>query len=226
MMTTDLARHEERAQRGILEFADEMTLIRDQNLYPNANGTTDGDPAWKAYCQERWGMGHKYVNDVIIAAPVIRRRDETAADGRRLSVSAARRVATLDVEVQNAILDETTDRDEVQTKATAAKNAVKAGLPVEAQIEAAQAIPTKPKAKKRKAQKSRFIKLLGPAWTHLQDSAIYVQTNTLSEMENDWGWVVLERMKLELERIQDQLHRPITVRDVDAEAAFLLGEAS
>ena len=97
-------------ENGILAFADGAQIIREGKLYPNANSQTDGDPAWAVYCKSRWGMSGAVVNDLIRAAPVLRRRGETVAAGNRLSVGAARRVASLDEAVQDAILDATTNR--------------------------------------------------------------------------------------------------------------------
>lgn len=221
-----LAQHEERAQHGILAFAEEMTVIRDQKLYPNANRSTDdGDPAWAAYCKGRWGMSKNYVDDVIQAAPVLARRSQTHADGMRISVGAAKRVATLDESVQDAIFSQTTVRDEVAVRAKAARNVAKAGLPVEAQIEAAAAVPVKPKKRKFKLSDSKLVRRLSPAVWHAEDAANFINSDyQMTDSENDYAWKAVADLRFAAQRIEERLYKPRHVRDWDDEAASILSE--
>jgi hypothetical protein len=106
--SAELTRREERAQHGIIEFAEELQVIRDKNLYPNA-GQTD---AWESYCKERWGQSDRMIRKIIAVAPVLKRRAATTdASGNLVSakptmVSAATEVATIDSPtVQDEILD-------------------------------------------------------------------------------------------------------------------------
>lgn len=79
-----------------MEFAEEMQIIRDEKLYPNAGQTN----AWKTYCKERWGMSLGIVERHIRALPVLKRLSPTA----RVSLGAAEAIATLPEPVQNAIV--------------------------------------------------------------------------------------------------------------------------
>lgn len=225
-----LAWHEERAQRGILEFAEELRVIRDERLYPNAARATgsgaDDEKPWAVYCRGRWNMTGRHVNKIILAAPVIARQMERGHPVASLhgGVWAATIVATLDVAVQDAILDSSTTGNDVAAKAKAVRKVAKAGLSVDAQIAAAEAIAaTPPKKKKPKVKASRFVELLGPALHHVQVAADYAQTTELDAMENDWGWDWLDRIERHVERLRDKMYRPLNVRDVDAEAAVFLG---
>lgn len=168
-------------------------------------------------------MSGTYVDDIIRAAPVLRRRAQTAVADGRLSVNAASRVANLDVEVQDAILNETTNADEVRAKAKAARDVARAGLSVNEQIKAVDAVRSAKKKKHKTTMKSsKFVKLLGPAWGSLTDAANYAQTNVLTPMENDWAWEVINRMRYQLERLDDRVTKPSVLGDMDEMAAFLL----
>src|ERR1700754_2543989 len=100
---TELAQREERAERGIDQFAEEMQAIRDtvqpdgtKGLYPGA-GTNSDDP-WGTYCKTRWNLSRSIVDERIRAMPVLKR---FAGESRaNLSVKKATTVATLPVAVQ------------------------------------------------------------------------------------------------------------------------------
>jgi nucleotide-binding universal stress UspA family protein len=115
----ELYAREQRAQDGVLQFAEEMQAIRQGDLYPNA-GKTD---AWKTYCQDRWGMSERNVRRVIAALPVMQRTHASA--GTVPTISAAEAVADLPEPVQDAILDDAPKRDVVKARAKAAQKAIK-----------------------------------------------------------------------------------------------------
>lgn len=117
MKQSELALCEELAQGGIIQFAEQMQRIRDERLYPNAG--EHGDDPWATYCRERWSLSKSQVDGTIRALPVLRRI--SVDDVHRIPVSAAASVATLPESVQDAILAETTNRDEVKQKAKAAR---------------------------------------------------------------------------------------------------------
>lgn len=225
--TTELARREARAQHGIIEFAEEMQAIRDNNLYPGAKQTPD---AWKVYCKERWGQSSKTVDETIRAAPVLRRRttDDGVARGA-VSVNAATVVATLPEKVQDAILDTTEKRDDVKAKAKAARQVVKQVQEREGRdatdeelIEAAAAVKPKPKPK-AKRKHSKFSRHLEAAYYEIQVAADVAQGDVLSDVENDYGWNRVEKIAYELERIKEKLYQPEFVKDPDEAFAELLG---
>ena len=151
MTNAELAAREERAQTGVLQFAEEMQAIRDGRLYPNA-GKKQGD-SWGAYCKERWGLTSGAVDQTIVALPVLQRLN-TAAPGGGIGVSAAAAVASLPEGVQDAILEGRPKRDVVKARAKAARQAAKKAehrgrqVTDEEQIAAAkQAKVAKPKPK-------------------------------------------------------------------------------
>jgi len=146
MAMDDLRAHERRAQEGVLQFAEEMQMIREQTLYPRA-GQKD---AWKSYCQERWGMSESMVRKTIQAAPVLRRINDPARGRRMTDVHSACAVATLPEPVQDAILADAPKRDMVKARAKAARFAAKRGKDEAGQIKAAE--KAKPSAKPPKSR--------------------------------------------------------------------------
>lgn len=146
MSTSELARHEERAQHGIIEFAEEMQAIRNVKLYPKA-GQKD---AWKTYCQERWGMSESSVKAAIQAMPVIKR---LASDGVAVAVTTAAAVATLPEKVQDAILEDSPKRDTVKARAKAARSEIKRAEKVGKAVDEAKVIAKAMKAKPSKPRK-------------------------------------------------------------------------
>lgn len=139
----ELALHEERAQHGIIEFAEEMQTIREKKLYPNA-GKTD---AWASYCKERWGMAESSVRQTIAALPVLQRLSD-APSVAGIGVKAAAAVATLPESVQDAILADAPKQKVVTARAKAArqvqKKAEKRGEPVDETVMAKAALAAKP----------------------------------------------------------------------------------
>jgi hypothetical protein len=140
---SELTDREQRAQEGVLQFAEEMQAIRGDGkpvddggsaLYPNA-GKKD---AWKTYCGDRWGMSPSYVGRVILAAPVIGRMSETV--GLSPNVSSAATVATLPIPVQDAILADTPKRDVVKARAKAARKVEKRAKRHEVEADSAEMI--------------------------------------------------------------------------------------
>lgn len=235
MSGTELARHEARAQHGIIEFAEEMTIIRDGNLYPNAGETNGGKlEPWATYCKERWGMGKDAVDKIIRARSVLERRSRSAAP-RATTISAAAEVATLPDEVQDEILDNAEKRDDVRAKAKAARkvaetaeqNGLSEDETVEAQIAAANAVKAKPKKAKKSKKHSKFTSNLEQAYYFLEQAADIAQGETLSDVENDYGWNRVAKIEYELGRLREKLYRPEVVKDADDEFAELLsGETS
>lgn len=226
--TTELARREERAQGGIIQFAEEMQAIRDEDLYPGA-GTNSGDP-WGTYCNQRWGLSRGRIDDMIRARPVLERfaRDSRANP----SVEKAKTVATLSVAVQDAILTddpEAVAEDDVKAKAKAVRKVAKAAATEgrettdEELIAAAAGVKsTRPKPKHRK-KSSKFTSRMEKAYYEIQQAADIAQGDTLTDAENDYGWNRVAKMRYELDRIEERLQRPEIVRDADEEFAELLG---
>lgn len=226
MSSTELARREERAQGGIIQFAEEMQAIRDENLYPGAKQAPD---AWKSYCKERWAMGESTVNDAIRALPVLRRyltAEISAVD--MPSVSAAASVALLPESVQDAILSAAPKRSTASDKAKAARKVQKRIEQNEGReatddelIAAASAV--KPPTRKPKAKHtSRFTGLLAKATAFAEDAADYAQSNVLSDVENEYAWSRVEKLRYHADRIAEVLNRPEHVRDMDEEFAELM----
>lgn len=230
MNTTELEQREQRAQRGMLQFAEEMQAIRDGRLYPNANQWPD---AWKTYCKERWGMSDGHIDTAIRALPVVRRLN---LGGTKVEISfeAASRIATLPEPVQDAIVAETTKLENVQTKAKAvrkqAKKADREGRKATdgELIEAAtSAQPKKTKPKKTKVPDSQFVGNLSSAHHYIEVAANIAHRTELSETENDWAYKMAQKIDYELARLREQLVRPSHDRDMDEEFASLLnGEQS
>ena len=231
--TTELARREERAQGGIIQFAEEMQAIRDGNLYPGA-GTNAGDP-WGTYCKQRWSLSKGRMNDVIRAAPVLKRL--SGRDSRpNTTVEKATSVATLPVAVQDAILyeqDGQIHEHDVKAKAKAARAAVvwdevKTREATEDEVAemvtaAAAVVVNKPKKKKAKRTDSKFLVELVAACSHIKAAADIATATALTDTENDFGWNGAEKVDYHLARIREVLSRPDNVRDVDAEFSELLG---
>jgi hypothetical protein len=221
-MSQELARHEARAQHGIIEFAEEIQIIRERNLYPGAKREPD---AWETYCKERWGMSRSQVDRTILALPVLTAR---AARGEpAISASTAAEVAELPEEVQEAILGETTSRDPVRVKAKAARKEAtrirtQEGREPENEELIKAATTVKPKKAKKPKHKSKFTSLLAQGVAHVEDAADYAQTNVLTDIENEFGWSRVEKLRLHADRIAECLTRPDHVRDWDEEAALLL----
>lgn len=151
---SELSVREERAQEGVLQFAEEMQAIRGDSehppLYPNA-GKKD---AWKTYCKERWGVSESMVRKILQAAPVLRRINDPAQGRRLTDVHSAAAVATLPEPVQDAILEDAPRRDIVKARAKAARQIAKkaerhdVAVDFDEMIEAARkARPPKPKPK-------------------------------------------------------------------------------
>jgi hypothetical protein len=227
MTNDELARREERAQHGIIEFAEEMQAIRDDNLYPGAKSAPD---AWKSYCKERWGMSKSTVDEHIKAVPVLKRYATLDMSSMsKPSVTAASRVATLPEPVQDAILAESPKRNDASDKAKAVRREAKRIEQQEGRepttdelVKVAQAQPT-PKRKPKRKHHSRFTSLLAQAVALTEDAADYAQANALTDIENEYGWSRVEKLRLHADRIADMLTRPDHVRDWDDEAAALLG---
>jgi hypothetical protein len=230
MSSSELARREERAQGGIIQFAEEMQAIRDRSLYPGAeNDSQTVRAAWKAYCKERWAMGSSVVNETIQALPVFKRLATDAVGRQMPSVSAAARVASLPEKVQDAILTESPKRNAAADKAKAAR---KVQRKAEAEgreatddelIAAAAAVTEPPKKKRRKLPESKFIKLLSDALWFAEQAGDYAQANVLSDVENDWAYNRLEKLRIDIDRIAEKVYKPEHVRSWDDEAAALLG---
>lgn len=223
-MSMGLARREERAQKGIIQFAEEMQIIRDEKLYPNA-GQTD---AWKTYCADRWGMSESNIKRIITAAPVIVR---VADAGRSVSVGTAATVATLDEEVQDAILEQTTNRDAVKEKAKAVRKRKKQIQTQEGReptsqelIQAASEEPKQKRKPKPKLKESKFTHDLALAEYHIEHGTDIAVSTVLTDVENEYGWSQLKKIKYQLDRLEDVLTRPDFARDIDEEAAALLAE--
>ena len=227
----DLARHEARAEHGIIEFAEEMQVIRDRNLYPGApqEGQRGEVDAWKTYCKGRWGLSHGRVDGIIRATPVLRRRSQVQDSST--SVEKAIAVATLPVAVQDAILGEDASdihEDDVKAKAKAARKAKRDAenegreATVEELIDAAANVKAKKPTKKK--HKSRFTSLLAQATAFAEDAADYAQSNVLSDIENEYGWSRVEKLRYHADRIAEALTRPEHIRDMDEEFAELLTE--
>lgn len=225
----ELARREQRAQQGIVQFAEEMQVIREGDLYPGA-GTCSGNDPWGTYCHERWGMSRGKVDDLIRAHSVLAR---FALESKALpSVEKARTVATLPTAVQDAIL--TSDpkavaEDDVKAKAKAARKTIKAAADegreatdeeLVAATEGVKSIRPKPKHRKKS---SKFTSRMEKAYYEIQQAADIAQGDTLTDVENDYGWNRVAKMRYELDRIEERLYRPEIVKDADAEFAELLG---
>lgn len=223
--TSELAVREQRAQHGIIEFAEEMQAIRDGRLYPNAGETNSGKlEPWATYCRERWGMSKDTVDNAILASPVIARR---APLGARVLVTAAVAVAKLPEAVQDAILDSTEKRDDVKAKAKAVRKVVKQAealgreASVEEQVEAAAQATPKSKPKKEK-KRSRFTSAMEQAYYFIEQAADIAQGDTLTDVENDYAWNRVAKVRYQADRIEEKLYRPESVRDADEEFAELL----
>lgn len=222
---TTLVEHEARAQRGIVEFAEEMQIIRDEKLYPGARVRPD---AWKTYCKERWGMSREMVDQTIQARPVLSRVTSSP-----LSISTAATIATLDEDVQDAILEQTTNRDEVKEKA---KNVRKRKKQIQMQegreptseelVAAAKEEPKQKRKQKPKLKESKFTHDLALAEYHAERAADIATSSVLTDVENEYGWSQLKKIEYQLARLKDVLTRPDFARDIDEEAAALLGERS
>lgn len=231
MNTTELARREQRAQHGIIEFAEEMQAIRDGKLYPNAGETNKGKiEPWNTYCVERWGMSDRRVDAIIAAMPVLRRRSRRAA-ARATSVSAATEVASLPEAVQDEVLDNTETRNEVREKAKAVRKEAKRIETQEGReatedelVEVAKQTP-KPKRKpKPKLKDSKFTHALEMAYYEIERAANIANSDVvLTDVENEYGWNRVGKIEYELGRLKDRLTRPDYVRDLDEDAAVLLG---
>lgn len=225
MSKSELARREERAQDGIIQFAEEMQAIRDGNLYPGAKVVPD---AWKTYCKDRWGQSEKTVSEIIQALPVIVRLSADRVSAEMPSVSAAARVASLPVKVQDAILTDAPKRNMAADKAKAAR-AVQRKAEAEGreatddELIAAAAAVKLPKPKPKSKPSSRFTRYLAAALHETQNAADYAQGDVLSDTENDFAWTVVGRLEHQIERLKDKLFQPDHVRNVDAEFAELLG---
>jgi hypothetical protein len=225
---SELARREQRAQQGIVQFAEEMQAIRDERLYPGA-GTNVGDEPWKTYCKTRWSKTASAVNSEILAATVIRRFDKDSLSNAP-SVEKAKTVATLPIAVQDAILTDDPKaiaEDDVKAKAKAARK-VKKQAEAEGReatdgeliAAAANVKSTRPKPKHRKS--SKFTSRMEKAYYEIQQAADIAQGDTLTDAENDYGWNRVAKMRYELDRIEERLQRPEIVRDPDEEFAELL----
>ena len=226
--TTELARREERAQGGIIQFAEEMQAIRDGNLYPGAKQAPD---AWGIYCKARWSLSRGRMDDIIRAAPVLRRR--ALESKAQPTVEKARIVATLPVAVQDAILD---DQDgqihehDVGAKAKAARAVAKAieqnegreATPAE-QIEAAASVAAKKPKRKPKMKASKFVSNLAQAHWHLEQAANIAHNEQIDDVENDYGWAMTSKVEYEIERLREKLYQPEIVKDADEAFAELLG---
>jgi hypothetical protein len=232
MSTPELALHEERAQHGIIEFAEEMQFIREHNLYPNAGETHGGKlEPWATYCKERWGMSKTNVNDAIRALPVLQRLGSTDMSSKP-SVSAAAAVSTLPEPVQDVILTDSPKRNDASDKAKAVRKEAKRietqegrEPTVEELVEVAKRDP-KPKRKPKPKHKSRFTSLLAQAVAFAEDAADHAQSNPLSDIENEFGWSRVGKLREHTERIDEVLReigRPDHVRDLDEEWAPVLG---
>lgn len=224
MSTTELVQREQRAQEGIIQFAEEMQAIRDGNLYPGAKQQPD---AWKTYCKERWAQSNKRVDDTIRAVPVLKRLATRSAGAHEsVSVAAAASVATLPEPVQDAILIESPRRDDASDKAKAVRRVVRAAenegreATVEEQIAATRTVKPKPKRKRRKH--SKFTSNLEQAYWHVEQAADIAQGDTLTDVENDYGWNRVAKIRYQLERVEEKLYRPDVVKDADEEFAELL----
>jgi hypothetical protein len=224
MSNTELALHEERAQHGIIEFAEEMQVIRDGNLYPGAKQEPD---AWKSYCKERWGMGKTAVNDAIRALPVLKR---VTAGNPAVSMSAAASVAELPEPVQDAILAESPRRNDASDKAKAARKAKKRIEQNEGrdatddELIAAVADFRPAKAKRKpKMKASKFVSNLAQAHWHLEQAADIVHNEPVDDVENDYGWAMVSKFEYEIERLREKLYQPEIVKDADEDFAELLG---
>lgn len=226
-VTAELAIREERAQGGIIQFAQELQAIRDGKLYPGA-GTNSGDP-WGSYCKDRWSLSRSRIDNIIRALPVLLR---FAADSAaNVTVEKAAVVATLPDPVQDAILNDQGGQiheDDVKAKAKAARKARRdaenegRAATVDELIDAAATVrPRKPKKRSRKF--SKFTRHLEAAYHEVQQSADYAQGDVLSDTENDFAWNRVAKIRYELERIEDKLYQPETIKDVEAEFAELLG---
>lgn len=225
----ELARREERAQGGIIQFAEELEAIRDNRLYPNAGRGNGGGDAWGTYCKERWNLSGGRVDEIIRAVPVLKRWP----DGRdsRPSIAKAHMVATLPEAVQDAILTEdpaAIREQDVQAKAKEVRKEAKrireqeGHEPTDEELVAVARRPVKAKrTKKPKVKGSRFIELLSQGYTFTKEAADYANNNVLSDTENDWAWNRVEKARHQLDRIAEQLYRPTHVRDWDEEFAKL-----
>jgi len=224
-MNAELALHEERAQLGVLEFAEAMQAIRDQSLYPGARVKPD---AWKTYCNERWSMSKSTVEGIIQSLPVLRRLMSDGV-GLELAPSAAARIAALPIAVQDAILEITTNRDEISKRANNVRKAIRQaeGEGREATIEeliAAAQQPVKKKKKSKPKYDSKFISLFTEGLHLIKEAADYAQENDLDPTENDWGWNRVEKLRYQTDRIAERIHRPAHLRDMDEELEKLLAE--
>lgn len=222
----ELAQREARAQHGIIEFAEEMQAIRDGNLYPGARAVPD---AWGNYCKERWGLSGSNVDRTIRALPVLRRLTVRGAHDEMPSIGAAAEVSTLPEAVQDGILGETTNRDIVKAKAKAARKVAKTieanegrHATDEEMITAAETV--KPKPKKKAKKHSRFTRYLEAAYYEVQQAADYAQGDVLSDTENDFAWNRVGKIRYQLERIEEKLYQPETVKNIDESFAELLAE--
>lgn len=157
LQVDSLAGREERAQQGVLQFAEEMVAIRGDGksvdaggtaLYPNA-GKKD---AWKTYCEERWAMSQGSVEDQIRALPVLRR---LSLDGVQTVVSAAAAVASLHEDVQDAILEDGPKRDVVKARAKAARGVKRKAEKKGKTADIAEMVTAAMKAKPSKPSKPR-----------------------------------------------------------------------
>lgn len=237
--TPELRRHEDRAERGILQFAEELQAIRDGKLYPGANECGDGEgakalQAWEAYCRDRWSMSGSRVSQIIRAVPVLHRwAEKEDSSSSALSVEKASVVATLSLAVQDAILTDapaTILEADVKAKAKAVRKEAKRVDVQEGRqasdeelIAVVEAFtPPKPKRKKHKMKGSKFIALLSQAEHHSKATADYARTNQLSDTENDFGWAFVERVRLHMDTIAGSLYQPEHVKDWDQEAAAIL----
>jgi hypothetical protein len=225
---TELSLHEERAQHGIIEFAEEMQVIRDQNLYPGAKHEPD---AWKTYCNERWGMSDSTVRKTIQALPVLQRlsRNRVPADAMP-SVSAATSVAALPEPVQDAILAESPKRNDASDKAKAVRKAKDKiektegrEATVEELVEVAKAPVSKPKKAKPKMKASKFVSNLAQAHWHLEQAANIAHSEPIDDVENDYGFAMISKFNYEIERLREKLYQPEIVKDADEAFAELLG---
>lgn len=227
--SAELATREQRAQQGIVQFAEEMQAIRDGNLYPGA-GTNVGDEPWKTYCKARWSMSVESVNRAILAIPVIRRFEQDSYSSSP-SVEKAKTVATLPIAVQDAILTEdpkAVAEDDVKAKAKAARKVIKTAeaegreVTDDELIDAvAKVHSTRPKPKHRK-RSSKFTSRCAMALHEIESAANLANSEPLTDTENDYAVAVIAKIRYQIERIEEKLYKPEWKRDVDAEFAELL----
>lgn len=226
MSITELAEREDRAQQGIVQFAEEMQAIRDERIYPDAWK----ESAWENYCKTRWSLGHSRVNAIIAATPVLRRRAEEGVESTP-SVEKARIVATLPIAVQDAILTaepKAVAEDDVKAKAKAARKVIKT-----AEAEAREATDdeliaavadvksTKPRSRPR-ARRTKFTVALTDVLYYAERAADISQGDTLTDTENDDAHALLAKIRYQLDRVEGKLKTPEHAKDIDAEFAVLL----